>query len=138
MSSKKKRNWRILKNLFNAFPFRKSAPAESEAFDHQSEYKRRLESTLVTDKADLKWDDVIGLGEAKSILNDAIILPTLFGSDSGTNKLQPCNAVLLYGVSMVKRFKSLSYLDFCFSLPVLEKPISHERLLPRRTPISSP
>lgn len=54
---------------------------------------------MINEKADLKWDDVIGLSEAKAVLNDAIILPTLFGDDAGANKLNPCNAVLLYGVS---------------------------------------
>lgn len=43
----------------------------------------------------MTWDDVVGLTEAKQILNDAIILPSLFSDDF--TGLSPCTGVLLYG-----------------------------------------
>lgn len=85
----------------------------------------------------ISWS--IGLHEAKNILNDVIILPTLFGDDCASSVVHPCNAVLMYGVSSVEEDLTTDH-NSCqqFSLPVLAKHILHERLLLRPIPASSP
>lgn len=126
-------------NLLFIFRAEKSSTAaDDELVEHQREYRKRLESTLITGKADLKWDDVIGLSDAKAILNDAIVLPMLFGNDTGVNKIQPCNGVLLYGVNIRKNSKILQqYHCLYFSLQEPEKRIWPELLLLRLTLVSS-
>lgn len=51
----------------------------------------------MTGRSSLTWDDVVGLDEAKQILNDAIILPSLFSDDITRNNISPCTGVMLYG-----------------------------------------
>lgn len=36
-----------------------------------------LESEVLVDKPDVKWDDVVGLGRAKQALQEAVVLPTI-------------------------------------------------------------
>lgn len=55
---------------------------------------KRVEGTLMTGRNAMTWDDVVGIDEAKQILNDAIILPSLFSDESNRS---PCNGVMLYG-----------------------------------------
>lgn len=51
----------------------------------------------MTGRSAMTWDDVVGLEEAKQILNDAIILPSLFSDNFAQNNLSPCTGVMLYG-----------------------------------------
>lgn len=54
----------------------------------------RVEADIVTNLS-VKWDDVVGLDEAKMVLNESIMLPQLF--PEMFRKFSPCKGVLLFG-----------------------------------------
>ena len=58
--------------------------------------RSRLNSAIVVEKPNIKWDDVTGLAYAKAILKAAIIMPTRF-SQLFTGERQPFKGILLYG-----------------------------------------
>lgn len=55
-----------------------------------------LESAIVTEKPNIKWDDVAGLEGAKSALKEAVILPKKF-PQMFVGKRKPWKGILLYG-----------------------------------------
>jgi vacuolar protein-sorting-associated protein 4 len=55
-----------------------------------------LGSAVVTEKPNIKWDDVAGLEKAKATLQEAVILPTKF-PQLFVGKIRPWSGILLYG-----------------------------------------
>ena len=56
-----------------------------------------MTSAIITEKPNVKWDDVAGLEKAKSTLQEAVILPTKF-PQLFVGKITPWKGILLYGV----------------------------------------
>lgn len=57
---------------------------------------QQLAQAIVTEKPNIKWDDVAGLATAKDELMGAVILPTLH-PEFFEGKRQPWRGILLYG-----------------------------------------
>ena len=55
-----------------------------------------LAGAILTDKPDIKWEDVAGLEQAKEALKEAVILPIKF-PHLFVGKRQPWKGILLYG-----------------------------------------
>lgn len=51
----------------------------------------------MSEKPNVKWDDVAGLEKAKGTLQEAVILPTKF-PQLFVGKIKPWSGILLYGV----------------------------------------
>lgn len=64
--------------------------------DEDAELKGALEGAIVTEKPDVKWDDVAGLEGAKEALKEAVILPLRF-PQLFTGSRTPWAGILLYG-----------------------------------------
>lgn len=58
--------------------------------------KGALSGAIVTEKPNVKWEDVAGLEGAKDALKEAVILPTRF-PQLFTGKRKPWKGILLYG-----------------------------------------
>ena len=56
-----------------------------------------LAGSILTEKPNVKWDDVAGLEGAKDALKEAVILPARF-PQLFTGKRRPWKGILLYGV----------------------------------------
>jgi vacuolar protein-sorting-associated protein 4 len=56
-----------------------------------------LGSAIVTEKPNVKWEDVAGLDKAKATLQEAVILPSKF-PQLFVGKIKPWSGILLYGV----------------------------------------
>lgn len=62
--------------------------------------KTALESTIVSEKPNIKWTDIAGLEQAKKSLQEAVILPIRFPElFKGARK--PWKGILLYGVKFL-------------------------------------
>jgi hypothetical protein len=61
-----------------------------------------LASAIITEKPNVKWEDVAGLDKAKTTLQEAVILPTKF-PQLFVGKIRPWTGILLYGVSYLIR-----------------------------------
>eukprot|EP01035_Chromulina_nebulosa_P041440 gene41440-56064_t len=64
--------------------------------DETSKLRGALSSAIVSEKPNVKWDDVAGLEAAKDALKEAVILPTRF-PQFFTGKRKPWKGILLYG-----------------------------------------
>lgn len=70
---------------------------EDEDQDPESKKLRgALAGAILTDKPNIKWEDVAGLEGAKEALKEAVILPIKF-PHLFTGKRQPWKGILLYG-----------------------------------------
>jgi len=64
--------------------------------DEATKLKEMLASCVVTEKPNVKWDDVCGLAKAKEALKEAVILPMKFPQLFEGNR-KPWKGILLYG-----------------------------------------
>lgn len=70
---------------------------EDDADDAESKKLRgALQGAILTEKPNIKWEDVAGLEGAKEALKEAVILPIKF-PHLFTGKRQPWKGILLYG-----------------------------------------
>ncbi|KAH9611258.1 hypothetical protein KSS87_009727 [Heliosperma pusillum] len=76
----------------------KGKPKDGEGGDDAEKDKLRsgLNSAIVREKPNVKWNDVAGLESAKQALQEAVILPVKF-PQFFTGKRRPWRAFLLYG-----------------------------------------
>ena len=77
----------------------KSKRSDSDDDEQDPESKKlrgALAGAILTDKPDIKWEDVAGLEGAKEALKEAVILPIKF-PHLFTGKRQPWKGILLYG-----------------------------------------
>lgn len=71
-------------------------PAKPNQED-KDDLSNALSGAIVTEKPNVKWEDVAGLENAKGALKEAIILPTKF-PDIFIGLRKPWKGILLYGV----------------------------------------
>jgi len=69
---------------------------EDEADAEKEKLRGALSGAIVTEKPNIKWDDVAGLELAKDSLKETVILPTRF-PQLFTGKRRPFKGILLYG-----------------------------------------
>lgn len=69
---------------------------EEEQDADSKKLRGALAGAILTDKPNIKWEDVAGLEGAKEALKEAVILPTRF-PHLFTGKRQPWKGILLYG-----------------------------------------
>jgi len=75
----------------------KGGDDEDEEQDPESKKLRgALAGAILTEKPNIKWEDVAGLEQAKEALKEAVILPIKF-PHLFTGKRQPWKGILLYG-----------------------------------------
>ncbi|KAG6570479.1 Protein SUPPRESSOR OF K(+) TRANSPORT GROWTH DEFECT 1, partial [Cucurbita argyrosperma subsp. sororia] len=78
----------------------KTKPKDGEGGDgedpEQTKLRAGLNSAIIREKPDVKWNDVAGLESAKQALQEAVILPVKF-PQFFTGKRRPWRAFLLYG-----------------------------------------
>lgn len=66
------------------------------ADEEKKKLRGALEGAIVSEKPNVKWDDVAGLEQAKAALKEAVILPAKF-PQLFTGKRRPWKGILLYG-----------------------------------------
>lgn len=64
--------------------------------DEKDKMKKALEGAIITEKPNVRWDDVAGLKNAKEALQETVILPTRF-PQLFQGKVTPWKGILMYG-----------------------------------------
>ena len=64
--------------------------------DSDSELAGTIEGTIIKEKPNVKWDDVVNLNEAKAALREAVILP-MARPDLFKGPIKPWKGILLFG-----------------------------------------
>ena len=64
--------------------------------EEKAKMRGALSSSIISEKPNVKWDDVAGLEGAKEALKEAVILPIRF-PQLFTGKRKPWKGILLYG-----------------------------------------
>ena len=64
--------------------------------DENAKLMEQLSGTLITEKPNVKWDDVAGLEKAKEALREAVVIPIQF-PQLFKGKRKPWKGILLYG-----------------------------------------
>ena len=92
---------------------------EDDADLEKQKLRGALSGAIVTEKPNVKWDDVAGLAQAKESLKETVILPTRF-PQLFTGKRRPFKGILLYGppgtgacVCFFRRSVELVFIDGC-------------------------
>ena len=75
-------------------------PKDSKENEENDKFKKVLSEAIVTEKPNIKWTDVAGLEQAKSSLQEAVILPAKFPQFFVGN-IKPWKGILLYGVFII-------------------------------------
>jgi vacuolar protein-sorting-associated protein 4 len=69
---------------------------DKEMDEDQKKLRGALSGVILSEKPNVKWDDIAGLEKAKESLKEAVIMPTLFPM-LFTGKRVPFKGILLYG-----------------------------------------
>lgn len=69
---------------------------DKETGEEDNKFKSQLESAIVVEKPNIKWEDVAGLETAKEALKEAVILPIKFPHIFTGNRV-PWKGILLFG-----------------------------------------
>jgi len=115
-----------------------------------------LSQSIVTEKPNVKWDDVAGLDAAKEALKEAVILPVRFKVGPSSQPIEECSDRSICGkekeagnadvlnyflLSIDSKFSLASAVhgrvSSCTALPVLASPTWQRRWLPKQTASSS-
>ena len=83
----------------------------------EDKLKNGLSEAIITEKPNVRWEDVAGLHQAKKSLQEAVILPIKF-PQIFTGSRKPWKGILLYGVFS---FFICLIIFIVFSLQELEK-----------------
>lgn len=75
---------------------KKKGDGEDDENEEKAKLRGALSGAIVTEKPDIKWEDVAGLEQAKDSLKETVILPTRF-PQLFTGKRKPFKGILLYG-----------------------------------------
>jgi vacuolar protein-sorting-associated protein 4 len=75
---------------------KKKGDKDDDVDDDNAKLRGALSGAVVTEKPNVKWDDVAGLDQAKDSLKETVILPTRF-PQLFTGKRKPFKGILLYG-----------------------------------------
>lgn len=63
---------------------------------NDNELDKGIIESIIVEKTNVKWDDIVGLEEAKKSLNESLIMPIKFPNFFKGN-VQPWKGILLYG-----------------------------------------
>jgi len=74
----------------------REGPRQDDADEEETKLRSALSKAIVTEKPNVKWDDIAGLESAKKLLKVTIIMPRRFPSIF-TGKREPYKGILLYG-----------------------------------------
>jgi len=75
---------------------KKKGDGDEDVDEEKNKLRGALSSAIVTEKPNIRWDDVAGLELAKDSLKETVILPTRF-PQLFTGKRRPFKGILLYG-----------------------------------------